>query len=74
MYHPITDRTMRVTLSQPVDYLSTGITYLATPGVRDASWIRFDREDGSAGTSIRSWDWDRAVKAGILHATPAKEA
>jgi hypothetical protein len=63
---------MRVTLTAPLDYLSPGITYLATPS-KSGRYIRFDREGGSSGCTIRDYTWAQGVRTGVLHATPAME-
>ena len=64
MHHPITDTTVRFTLSKPFDYLSAGIEYLATP-YSDASGYRIDRTDNSGGTTLRPFQWQAMLASGI---------
>lgn len=70
MQHPITANTMLVTVSEPFDYLSPGITYLATPS-KSGREVRFDREDGSSGTTLRGYMWRMGVQRGIISHRPA---
>lgn len=78
MHHPITPATVRLTLSQPFDYLSAGEEYLATPsgpkrGKRAGriDSYRIDRVDGSSGTFLRPFQWAQMQSLGIADIRPA---
>lgn len=63
MEHPITKRTMRLTISEAYDYLTPNTVYRATPR---KDYVRIDRDDESSGTFISLWQWDQLLtgKAG----------
>lgn len=69
MHHPITKTTKRVILSEELDYLSPNVVYLCTPS-RSGQYIRFDREDGSSGTTLRDYMWALGQRKGIIKELP----
>ena len=62
MQHPITKDTIRFTLTERFDYLKAGEVYRGTP-YRSSKGARIDRDDESAGTSLRGYQW-RMLLAG----------